>query len=398
MLQNGLDDVDGRAARLQEVGLALVDPPTELDDDVGIPHFQHHGGRGRSVEQEGQRTHGLQPGGGGVDRVVLGVHPQLESEAALGVEGVVEDGALEDVGIGQAQVVAVQRHQHGGARRQPHDDTLVGIDDHVVVGAKRLAQAQHDAGDVVLDRVLQRKADGQTDQPGAACRCSEQGHGVENAQRQQQAQQNADDPDGLSDEVRHERVGRDHAPEPLRRREQVSCQRDGKEGQQGRDIERPCVGYGIDDTARPVENRVEIVLHAQRAGDGILYRNDAFDPAGEIGGALGRAVVGSRATKRHHALRGGDGHVLQRFDLAEHGAQPVGDLLVHLSGRLDGDRCGRRGIGSAFLRERRSLYQGHERDEQQDGEGPRLHGRGVRSGRRIVPPVGTATIGHTAWH
>ena len=65
-------------------------------------------------------------------------------------------------------MITLQRHQDRRAAGQSHHAPLVALDHDMIVGAERLAQTEHQAGHVIVDRVAYRKADRDTDDAGAA--------------------------------------------------------------------------------------------------------------------------------------------------------------------------------------------------------------------------------------
>ena len=73
---------------------------------------------------------------------------------------------LKTVAFGNRDVVAVKRQKDGRATGQPDHIADIAFDFDRVVGAKRLADRQHDGCDKILDRVLDGKADCQTNNTG----------------------------------------------------------------------------------------------------------------------------------------------------------------------------------------------------------------------------------------
>jgi hypothetical protein len=82
---------------------------------------------------------------------------------ALGIARVVDDDAVEDLGVGNAHVVAVEGHHDDRARGEAHHVILMPLDVHPVIVDEWLLHAEQNAGDVVLHRVAQGEPAGQTE-------------------------------------------------------------------------------------------------------------------------------------------------------------------------------------------------------------------------------------------
>ena len=117
----------------------LVHPGQEAQDDIAVANDLDQRIGLRLPEDKVQLTHGSQAAGHGGDGIVIGIDAEFEFEAAFRVAGIVEDDGLEDGRVGDAQMIAVERHQDCGARSQPDDLSLMLIDEDMVVGAKGLA-------------------------------------------------------------------------------------------------------------------------------------------------------------------------------------------------------------------------------------------------------------------
>ena len=144
-LQRVFCDPDRRTPGLFEVTAALVDPAVEGDHDIGIAHFPDLCRCFGVVQDKILRVNSFQAGFDSGCRIVIGIHSQFEAKPALRVAGIVEYFCLEDSGVGDAQMIAIQRHQNRRPRRQPDDPPFAVADQHMVVGTKWLPYAQHDA-------------------------------------------------------------------------------------------------------------------------------------------------------------------------------------------------------------------------------------------------------------
>src|SRR5690606_34075126 len=122
--------MDGSAAGLPQVRVALVDPGKELQLRGRPVVLLDRPGR-RRIRQyafdagNGPECHLLCPH----DRLAA-VHRDDEIEAAVGVAADVQYHRLEYQRIGQIELVAVEGDQHGGARGERGDRAVVGVDAH----------------------------------------------------------------------------------------------------------------------------------------------------------------------------------------------------------------------------------------------------------------------------
>ncbi len=115
VLESALDLANGLAAHFAEIGLALIHPGVEAHQHARIAEVldQRHGRRLR--EHPGHLAELLDPQALRLDEIFSHPHPDAEIEAALGIAAVIEDHAFEDLGVGDAQMIAVERHQNRGA-------------------------------------------------------------------------------------------------------------------------------------------------------------------------------------------------------------------------------------------------------------------------------------------
>src|SRR3546814_9457771 len=67
-LQGALGRVQSEAAAFQKVGLCLIDPAEEAQDDVGIAHVLNDSGRGRRIQHEIQGADCPETDGHAIDR------------------------------------------------------------------------------------------------------------------------------------------------------------------------------------------------------------------------------------------------------------------------------------------------------------------------------------------
>ena len=195
--QRAHSGANGQAARFSKIGFTLIDPGIERQHDIGVAHrVDQRVGLG-VLQDEIELADGIQSGFHTGYGVIFGIDAEFELKAPFRVGRVIEDDAFEHRRIGDAHVVTVEGHQDGRARSKAHDDAFKVIDHHVVLGPKRLAQAEHHAGNIVLHRVAHGKADGQTDHPGTAENGGNNRRRAEQIERQNNPQQQNDHAGGL---------------------------------------------------------------------------------------------------------------------------------------------------------------------------------------------------------
>ena len=83
----------------------------------------------------------------------------------------------------------------------------------MVVGPERLTQAEHDAGDIVLERVANCETDRQTEHAGPTQHRAHQGRGPDEVKGQHDAHHHAGHPYGLCQQVPDKGVGGQPPPE-----------------------------------------------------------------------------------------------------------------------------------------------------------------------------------------
>ena len=95
------------------------------------------------------------------------------------------------------------------------------IDHNMFVCPERLANAQHDRGNVVFQRVPNGKAEGQTDHACASQHSAQQRSCPHHIHGHDQADHHRDDTAGPGDKVRQEGVRHDPPPETFPRSQKV---------------------------------------------------------------------------------------------------------------------------------------------------------------------------------
>ena len=84
----------------------------------------------------------------------------------------------------------------------------------MIIGAKRLANAQHDARHIIVYRIAQGKPDCQTDYAGTAKHGAEQCRRVENVQADKYPDHDEKDADEAGNQFGQKDIRRDAFPEP----------------------------------------------------------------------------------------------------------------------------------------------------------------------------------------
>ena len=354
--------MDRLATGLEEIGAGLIHPPREAQRHPGIAHCLDPGvGRWR-LKREVERGERPQTGLARRGEVGRGVEAEVEGEAPLGVQGIVADLALEHGGVRDADMVAIQRHQHRGARGQPHHPSDIPADLHEVVGAEGLAQAQHDAGDEVLDRVAHPEADRETDDPRRAEDRAEQRRRADHVERDDKGGEQEDDAHDLAVDLADEGVRGDPPPGQACAGHDHAERRDQHEEKQPHQQERDEGGELRQPQPQPLDHRGEAQRNVGRGLDMVRDGDDALDPADQLGQRLGIGLP------RDLAVEPDDAGLHPRVDIGigRYGAEDT------LDPRLDGCVVRRRGDGDRAARCDRLARRGKRREETNgdDGGGP----------------------------
>ena len=111
--------------------------------DVDIFAFDGCGGVSLGVggSPQWERLRGIIEGGG---QIGVCIHPQIKPKTAARVAGEIHDPALEDGGVGNADMIALWGNQNRRTRGQPGHGALIAADVNKVIWPKRLAQAEQD--------------------------------------------------------------------------------------------------------------------------------------------------------------------------------------------------------------------------------------------------------------
>ena len=224
---------------------ALVHPAEIANLHAGVAQPDDLRARRRFGQQPLDAAQGFHAQRLGAHQVLFHADADIEFEAPAGVARVVERDATEHHRIGQAQVVAVERHQDGRARGQRDDHAFVAVDHHVVARRKRLAQAHQQPGQVIFQDVLEGEAKRHAQHAGGAQHRAHQGGGVEEFQGHQQAGQHHHPAHGGAREVLHERVAARDAAHQLAARQPAAQQPGQQHHHQGHCQQRQVAEQGI---------------------------------------------------------------------------------------------------------------------------------------------------------
>ena len=237
----------------------------------------------------------------------------------------------------------------------------------MVVGAERLAQAQHQRCDVVLHRVAHREAQRDADDPRTPQHRAQQRGRPDDVERDDRGEDHRDETDRARHQIGEEIVGSEQPPDELERGEQIAHDHDREADQQRHPDQRQHVRR----LAHPVHQRGhDIRRPAQRgvARDFVLHRGD-IEARGDGARFLYRLLAGRGAGQPHDAfvdvyLDGGKAGNL-RVDVA----QAVGDARIGLWIALVRQRVNRSGHRSGLClrrfirRERGQRRRCRQRDE-----------------------------------
>ena len=182
----------------------------------------------------------------------------VELEAPARVARVVQRHAAEHQRVRQPQVVAVERHQDRRARGHRDHDALVAVDDDVVAGRERLAQAHQDAGEVVLQRVLEGEAERDAEHAGGAEHGADKRGGVHDLQRHQQAERGDRPAHGGARQVAQEGVAPGHPLEQRAAREPAAEQPEQPHRDQRQRQQRQCGEQAVRLVQQALADEVEI--------------------------------------------------------------------------------------------------------------------------------------------
>ena len=223
-------------------------------------------------------------------------------------------------------MVAVQRQQDRRARGQPDHAAHVPLDLDQVVRPERLAQAQHDRGHEVLDRVADRETDRQTHDPGRAKDGPEQSRRAQKIQRNHDTDDGAGDAEGLAVDTRDEGIRRDPVPEPQARQQDAEGD-DHRERARGKDEQGQAGDELFEACAEAFHGRVELLGYVVRRGKRVVDRHDTFETLGDCRDLPADDRVRDIARQPDHTglHRHGDPLVFER---AQNGAQPFGNGLI----------------------------------------------------------------------
>ncbi|MEZ5915982.1 MAG: hypothetical protein R3C40_00150 [Parvularculaceae bacterium] len=86
-----------------------------------------------------QLFYGVKAGFCGVERVVVGIHAQIEFKASFRIACIIQDDRLEDFGVGYPQMITVRRHQNRRPCSQANDMSFMLVDSDKIIRPKRLA-------------------------------------------------------------------------------------------------------------------------------------------------------------------------------------------------------------------------------------------------------------------
>ena len=268
-------------------------------------------------------------------------------EASLRVAGEVEDYRLEHLPVGNAQMVAVERHQDGGAAGEADHAAFVRVDLDPVIGAERLAQREQQRGDVILDRVAHGEAQCDPDQPGAAQHRAEQGRCADHVEGDHEADNGKAEPDRTGDQFGEEAIGCEPVPHPAEPGNEVADEGDrqpdaqsGGDQREHADEIAPALGEAGD--ARAVRGKRQVALEP------VFHRDHARHAIGDRFGARDVLGLGNRARERDHAFLHFDLDRREGGQFGKDAIDPLGNAAVVARILRRGDRLDRGRAGGRF--------------------------------------------------
>ena len=147
---------------------ALVHPGLIANLYVGVAQRGDIGARRRGIHHALQFDEDLDANLLGAYQIFVDADTNIKGKAAAGVAGVVEHDTAEHQGVGDAQVIAVQRHKNGRPRGQRDHNAFIAINGDMILWRKGLPQAHENTGQIVLHGALEGEAERHPHDPGGA--------------------------------------------------------------------------------------------------------------------------------------------------------------------------------------------------------------------------------------
>ena len=171
----------------------------------------------------------------------------------------------------------------------------------MVVRAERLTHREHQRRHIIVDRVLDGKAQRQPDHPGAAQYRAKQCGCTHDLQAQNDTARNENDPDSARHQFGQERIGRDPSPERAPPREHIAQRTDQKRHQQRNRDQRQHLDKTAQLAGDAPKRRIEIVVDRQAALKLVAHDHHAGQPLRNCSSLLDCGGIAHRAVQRDHA-------------------------------------------------------------------------------------------------
>ncbi len=175
-------------------------------------------------------------------------------------------------------MIAVQRHQHGGPRCQADHAAFAVVDQNMIIGPKRLPQAQHQAGHIIVHRVAHRKTQRDADNAGAAQHQAKQRGCLKNLQGHDQPGNDRGHPHRAGYQFGQKGIGRNPQPQPALLCQQVSQGRNDQGNQKRHTEQRQAPNKALHIAPQRIERRRKVRVDLVSAVDPVLdchYPGDA---------------------------------------------------------------------------------------------------------------------------
>ena len=268
-------------------------------------------------------------------------------------------------------MIAVQRHQNGGAAGQANHAPLQIVDQHPVIGAEGLAQAQHQAGDVVLDGVAHGETQRDADHARTAQHRPQKRARPDHVERDDETADDEDETDRARDQFREEGVGRDAVPKARQPGDEIPHRSDDESDDDRQSEKREQRDEMIDPVLKAGE--AARAVHGKIALDRVFDSNDAGNTPDDGFGARDILLRGYGARQRDDALLHVDTDIFKGGQFAENAANAIGDARIaarflrivdDLFGRRARRRFGRFRSGGQHGRGREAGEGGGQNDQQ----------------------------------